>query len=51
MVANQDSQPDSDSDEYAFKTSHLNGTINGEKGKGKAQLDGFVNDSDEDLYG
>jgi hypothetical protein len=50
-IANPDSGPDSgdDDDEYMIKTSHLNGNLNGEKGKSKI-IDGFMDDGDEDLY-
>jgi hypothetical protein len=54
-IANPDSGPDSDGDgdddddEYVIKTSHLNGSLNGGKAKGKI-IDGFTDDGDEDLY-
>jgi hypothetical protein len=50
-IANPDSGPDSgdDDDEYMIKTTHLNGNLNGGKGKGKIS-DGFMDDGDEDLY-
>ena len=49
-IANPDSGPDSaDDDEYVIKTSHLNGSLNSGKGKGKA-IDSFTDDGDENLY-
>ena len=53
-IANPDSGPESDDDdydddEYVVKTSHLNGSLNGGKGKSKI-IDGFTDDTDEDLY-
>jgi len=51
-IANPDSGPDSDDDDdddYVIKTSHLNGSLNGGKVKGKI-IDGFTDDGDEDLY-
>jgi hypothetical protein len=50
-IANPDSGPDSgdDDDEYMIKTSHLNGNLNGGKGKSRI-IDGFMEDGDEDLY-
>ena len=49
-IANPDSGPDSEEDdEYVIKTSHLNGTSHGGKGKGKL-IDGFTDDGDENLY-
>jgi hypothetical protein len=50
-IANPDSGPDSEDDEdaYVIKTNHLNGTLNGGKGKRKV-FDEFLDDADEDLY-
>lgn len=50
-IANPDSGPESEDDEdaYVIKSNHLNGTLNGGKGKRRI-LNEFLDDEDEDLY-
>jgi hypothetical protein len=50
-IANPDSGPESEADDdaYVIKSNHLNGTVNGSKGKRRI-LNEFLEDEDEDLY-
>jgi hypothetical protein len=50
-IANPDSGPESEADDdaYVIKSNHLNGTLNGGKGKRRI-LNEFLDDEDEDLY-